>query len=730
MSNGSEVTAGESLNRKLHRLFDALILVWIVLAGFRPVMDNVDLGWHIAQGRWIVHHLSFYRYDLLNYPNFGHSIIHEYPLFQVILYLFWSIGWWGPCLLTAAAYAFLVWALIRAARHFDLGPSCLPPLAIGIMLLYFQVAFPLRPHLATYLGVILLGIFLLRHRNETSWTTFWPMALLQVAWTNSHSGFVLGPAMVALFGAEITLRNALRDRSIPWATLRTWVPAFLLILLACFVNPHGWLRFEPPFYQDSLESIRAYVDEMQPLDGLYATIYNDLSILSLFLIIAAVFFRRGAVSITFLIFAFFFYHQAHEIRKAWPIFGLFIPLIVLSTGAFSSSFALRKPHSWLSVVGHSLVLITTVFAIGLQLSPSMPVSIVSRWRQFDEGRSEQSYAAAAWMKANHIEGRLFHRCEDGGLLQMEGYDHGETFADTGFGKYDEDFIHEVGVVNERPAAIPLYLNAYHPDFVVCSTFCYRWPYYLRAVGWQPIFYSPNSSVWARPGTRPDLARVKDEDIETIFDHDIEVNGLPEDRRLLGRNLIALNSFGLEEFAFEKLTSLPEDLHHTPWYWEAARFMCLSQPQFSMAHLTKLDTEAWQLHDDALTAEFRAYASTMNAKEDDTLRILESIPPDQLSNFTAELLVKIYIARHDPRALALAQRTDCFDLRNGHHWQLLAQAEEQAGAPYTAAHAWQKAIFYCPDDPDLIATATAFANKYRNAEVFLAIANSTAIYGQK
>jgi tetratricopeptide (TPR) repeat protein len=730
VSNGSEVTAGESLNRKLHQLFVALILIWVVLAGFRPMMDNVDLGWHVAQGRWIVQHFSFYRYDLLNYPNLGHPIIHEYPFFQIILYLFWCLGWWGPCLLTAAAYAILVWVLIRAASQFDLGASCLPPLAIGLMLLCFQVAFPLRPHLATYFGVILLGIFLLRHRNETSWTTFWPMALLQVAWTNSHSGFVLGPAMVALFGAELTVRNTLRDRSIPWATLRTWVPAFLLILLACFVNPHGWARFGPPFYQDSLESIRAYVGEMEPLNGFLASFYGDLSLFSLFIILGAILFRRGAVAFTFLIFAFFFYHQALEVKKAWPVFGLFIPLIVLSTGAFSSSFALRKPLRWLSVAGHAVISVIVAACIGMELSPSLPTSLSSMWQQYDQGRTELSLDATAWMKANHIEGRLFHRCEDGGMLQMEGYDHAETFADTGFGKYDEAFIHEIGVVNERPAAIPLYLNAYHPDFVVCSTFCYRWPYYLRSAGWQPIFYSPNSSVWALTGTRPDLVPVKDNEIEAIFDHDIEVNGRPLDSRLFGRNLIALNSFGLENFAFEKLTSLPKDLHHTPWYWEAARFMCFSEPPFSAAHRRQLFDEATQLHDDVLTAEFRAYFHSAFGRDDDALCILESIPSAQLSNFTAELLLKIYVARHDPRALPLARRTDCFDIRNGHHWQLLAQAEEQAGHTDAADRAWQKAVFYYPDDPTLLSAAAAFAEKNHDASLSEAINATSTVYGQR
>ncbi len=738
MSNASEVSLGERLNGKLHRLFVALILLWVVLSGFRPMMDNVDLGFSVAQGRWMIEHGAFYRQDHFNYPNLGHPVVDEYPLFQVILYLAWSLGWWGPCILTAAAYALLVGALIRAARFFGLETSSLPPMAIGLMLLFFQVSFLLRPHLVTYLCVIFLGIFLLRHRHATDWKIFWPIALLQIAWTNSHSAFVVGPAVVGLFGAEMTLRHAIRDRAIPWTTIRTWLAAFIFLLLACFVNPYGWERFGPPFYQNGMEEGRAYVGEMQPLGGGLAILYRNFTIVAVVVVELAVFFRRGAVCYTFLIFAFFFYFEALTLKKAWPVFGLFVPLLVISTGAFSSSAALRKPMPWLSLIGHAIVSVLVASGIYLEVAPSFPTSIFTMWREYDHGRTELSLESAAWMKTNHVEGRLLHRCEDGGMLQMQGFDHGEVFADTGWAKFDLPFIHDIGVVSERPAQLPVYLTAYQPDYVICGTFCYRWPYYLRQNGWRLIFYSPNSSVWKRPldaqrrnqsDLRPDLPEINNSEIETSFDHDIALNGMPSDTRLFGRNVIALNSYGLEDFAFAKLTSLPKNLHHTPWYWEAARFMCISQPEFSPAHRQALLTEAGQLHDDSVTAEFRAYALYADGDTDGALKILESIPPSQLGNYTAELLLKIYLERHQPQALALAQRTDCWDLRNGHHWQYLAQAEEQAGDPAAAARAWKKAVFYCPDDPALLTAAAAYAAKYHDDQLSRAIEATTHPYGE-
>jgi tetratricopeptide (TPR) repeat protein len=714
------------LNEKLYRLFAALVLLYVVISGFAPMMNQVDLGWQVAQGRWIVHHAAPYSTDVLNYPNLDHAVINEYPLFEVVLYAATCLGWWGPCLLTALTYATVVGVLLRATRTSRMETSSLPMLAIGLMLLFFQIAFPLRPHIATYLGVTVLGTYLLRHREAKNWTCFWPMALLQVAWTNCHSAFVLGPVMVGLFGAEITLRRWWSAKAFPWATAQTGAGAFLFILLACFVNPYGWARFYPPLFQDSLESIRAYVGEMEPLTGGLATICAGLSIGAVIVVAAAMVRRGGALCFSFLIVAVLLWVQAQSVNKAWPAFGLFVPLLVLSSGTFSP--AERRTASWPGVFALFTATVLVALALASRVDWQRNSSLSRQWQEYDAGRSELSLEATEWMQANHIAGRLFHRCEDGGWLQMNGFDHGETFADTGFGKYDEAFIHEVGLVNERPALVPHFVQAYQPDFVVSGNFCYQWPFYLRQWGWRLVFYSPNSSVWARPGVRPDLPTITETEVMASFDHDLAAHGFPVEVKLYGRNVLALHSLGLEDFAIAELTGLPPEYHHAPWYWEAARFICFAVPPASAAHRGAFLHEAETLRDDAVTAEFRAYAYHDKGDVDGALRILQGIPLDQIGNYAATLLLKIELDRNLPGALDLARRMDSFDLRNGWHWEYLAQAEERAGHIDAARVAWRKAVFYYPDDGALLAAACTFAAKYQDDALTQAVANSSMVYG--
>ena len=532
--------------------------------------------------------------------------------------------------------------------------------------------------------------------------------------------------MVALFGAEMIIRQWIAARVFPLASVRTWFCAVVLVALACFVNPYACERFYLPFYQDQLESIRAYVGEMEPLSGGMENVFADVTSVAALVLLTALLSRRGVTAYSFLLLAIFFYVQAQSVQKAWPVFGVFIPLVILCGGVFSKSTVPREFGAWLNVTGHFMLTVLVGIALVLALNPAMRPSLYAQWREHDHARSELSLKAVEFMRAHGVQGRLFHRCEDGGWLQQAGFDHGETFSDTGFGKYDEAFIHEVGLVNERPAFVPHYLAAYRPDYVVCSTFCYQWAYYLRMNGWRLIFYSPNSSLWARPELRPDLPTVSNAEIAAAFDRDLADNGMP-DARLFGRNVIALNSHGLEDFAFAKLTGLPAEDHHASWYWEAARFLCFADPSFSPEHRDALFHEAESVG--PTTAEFRAYYKYYAAGDaDSAFFILNEIPTDQLSNYEAELLLRIELERKMPEALALARRNDRFDLRNGHHWQYLAQAEEQFGSLDAARAAWRKAVFYYPDDAALIKAATDFAAKHNDAALAQAIAGSGNVYG--
>jgi hypothetical protein len=395
---------------------------------------------------------------------------------------------------------------------------------------------------------------------------------------------------------------------------------------------------------------------------------------------------------------------------------MFLPLLVLSSGALGRSpggsallFLAKLPANFM------LAAIMAMALVG-RINPALPSSVPATWRDYEEGRSELSLRAVAWMQARGLAGRLFHRCEDGGWLQEAGYDHGETFGDTGYGKYDEATIRLIAMAGERPLLLPRFLAAYRPAYVVGDNFTYTWPYFLRQAGWRLIFYSPYSTVWTQPGTRPDLPTVSPAEIEAAFDGDVAAHGLPVGVTAYGRSILDLNSMGLEDFAFAKLTGLPKNFHRTSWYWEGARIMCFDTPAFSLAHRQQLFAEAAALHDDALTADFRAHVLNAMGDSEGARKILAPLSAGPMGSPASDLLLRIELDQDRPEALALAERRGGFDLRDGWHWALSARAEERAGHEQAALTAWRKAVFYYPDEPAIVAEARAFAGRYQAADL--------------
>ena len=596
------------------------------------------------------------------------------------------------------------------------------------MMLYLESVSTLRPHLVTYTCLAVMGVFLLRHRELVRWQEMWPLLPLQVAWTNCHSGFVLGPLLVGGFGLEMALRKSCRQERPAWPVLRLWGIAFLLVLASCLVNPSGWARFYPPFYQGGLESIRAYVFEMQPRLGVLGSIFTGVGAVTGAAVLPFILCRRGAFSYCFLALTALFFFESLSVQKSWPIFGILLPLTVVSCGVFGPPEARSRLTGWPSFTGNLLLasLLAAMFWFRMGAGAASPGSLSTAWSDYQLGRRDLPYPAVKWMVEKGIEGRLLHRCEDGGFLQLIGYDRGQTFGDTGFGKYDEKQIHLVAMLGERPGLLPLYVAAYHPSFILCNNYCFGWPVQLRRLAWRLIFFSPYSEVWAAPGVRTDLPAISDAEVEATFARDWSQHGRPHDIAVVGRSIVTLNSLGLQDFARGKLNELPSGLHQLAFYWEAASIMCFEDPPLPAAQRQQFFQEATALREDDLTAGFRAQVLDQNGDQDDARKILEAVPRPQFTPHAADLLLKIDNEQKRPEALALAQQRSLFELRDGRHWEYLAQAEERAGHTKQATRAWKQAVFYFPDDAQLMAGAKVFVTAHPDAALEKAVSASTNV----
>lgn len=203
----------------------ALLLLLAALA-WRSVVD-IDVGIHLAGGRWIAEQRALPQLDPFTYTAAEHAYVAYHWLFQLALLACWNAaGVFGAVALRFAlllATGLLLLASVRAR-----GTSAAPAALIGCLaLLAAEWRFTLRPELVSWcLAAAMLCV--LEQRERRRW--LWLLPLIEIVWANTHV-HVLGLAIIACYALE----DAVRARTLR----RPLVGIGLLAALATLVNPYG-----------------------------------------------------------------------------------------------------------------------------------------------------------------------------------------------------------------------------------------------------------------------------------------------------------------------------------------------------------------------------------------------------------------------------------------------------------------------------------------------------------
>lgn len=223
------------------RLGPALVLLLAAVLGIRR-LDNTDTWWHLAAGRWIVHHRSIPALDPLSSTVPDHRWINVQWLFDVVLYGLHQLG--GPDLLVvASALAYtgaVALLLVNLRRH--VGDVATTVLGLAAVLVA-QERFAIRPEMATYLLLQVLLWLYATGREPTS-RRLWLVPAVMCVWANCHSLFSVGVVVIACQIAG-TLLGALPVLPAGWRTpldagvRRRIVASGLAGVATTAVNPFG-----------------------------------------------------------------------------------------------------------------------------------------------------------------------------------------------------------------------------------------------------------------------------------------------------------------------------------------------------------------------------------------------------------------------------------------------------------------------------------------------------------
>ena len=233
-----------------------LVLANAVAASLRTVSD-LDMGWHLATGRWVVQHHAIPSTDVLSYTSVGQHWIYS-PFADVLLYLTYRVA--GYPGLSALCLLVCVMTVAYLVRRRDLASLVLAMFAIN------PIAFRAAPR-ADLFSALFLAIFLgeLWDFHRGAGKRLWVLPLAMLIWVNFHPGFILG---LAVIGAYLTFEAGemffAGRRDAAQLRLRTTCPWLAGTIAITLINPWGINLYLASFALSGVQGGQAAAWEFSP----------------------------------------------------------------------------------------------------------------------------------------------------------------------------------------------------------------------------------------------------------------------------------------------------------------------------------------------------------------------------------------------------------------------------------------------------------------------------------
>jgi tetratricopeptide (TPR) repeat protein len=408
-------------SKRLFYLLGSIAIVYAFVAGFKTI-NEFDLGWQMATGRWIVQHHQIPSTEVFSYTAAGQPWIYPVGAGLIFYWLYLAGGYWLITWFVAIAGACTIALLLRR------GSAITAALAI--------LAVPLIASRATARAEIFTVILftatlsLLWEQRETGKARLWLLPLMMIAWVNLHPGFIAGLGLLAAYaGFEIFdfFNSARRDAA--KARLRGALPWMGATCAATLINPWGWDVYQVLLRQEAAMGVHSeLILEWAPIPMNWTHIVRGLSPLSpddfyvLLLIVAiaaivAVVNRRIGEAILIAAAAYF------PIRHTRFV-ALFSIIVVIGAGAILTSIvpAVRKRLRYPQVLAGFGVVASVLF---VALASTRVWGMVTD-REYRSGAEIVSFGtglswffpqkAADFVERENLPGEIFSTGSEGAFM--------------------------------------------------------------------------------------------------------------------------------------------------------------------------------------------------------------------------------------------------------------------------------------------------------------------------
>ncbi|HEX3821249.1 MAG TPA: tetratricopeptide repeat protein [Candidatus Sulfotelmatobacter sp.] len=247
----------------------AFALIYAMLAGLHTLQD-FDLWWQLATGRWIAQHHQIFSTDVFSYTAFGQPWI--YPVLSgLIFYACFVLG--GYTLLSWLGAFACAGTVALLLRRNSLAVSALALVAVPL------IANRTQPRAEMFTTVLFAAFMALLWKHyQTGKALLWLLPALMVLWVNLHPGFVAGLLLCSAYVSLEVLRLAVKSqRQSAVDHLRRYWPWLALTWIATLINPWGAYIYAAVFRQQRAQSLHnLWIVEWEGIHPSWASLHQAM----------------------------------------------------------------------------------------------------------------------------------------------------------------------------------------------------------------------------------------------------------------------------------------------------------------------------------------------------------------------------------------------------------------------------------------------------------------------
>lgn len=402
----------------------ACVFLLIIVLALRLIAD-IDLGFHLRGGQWMLENHSFHRTDVYTYTVNQNEYIAMYWLYQILNYVLYTItGYAGLVILNALLIAFVFFLVFVRMKTAGIILT-LSVLTILLAVLATEIRFSMRPEIMTWIFILLMLIVLDRYFHAGKNSLFM-LVIIQVLWVNFHGLFVLGWAITGIYFVSHWVHTRRFDK-----TLLTWS---VISVCASIINPYFLKGVAFPFYLftrlQGTNIFRYAISELKspwaisaaqnvsffPTVSIYA--YYLITFVGLVLILLS--FRKRRLH-EHLLFVAFFYLSYTAIRNV-PLFVVVaIHIIALSLRDIGILYRTRLKKIRLPKILNTslpICLVVVLLLFSARVVSNAYYLSSGRANEFGAGLSVYSHptGAAEHMTQNNLHARMLNDLNTGSWL--------------------------------------------------------------------------------------------------------------------------------------------------------------------------------------------------------------------------------------------------------------------------------------------------------------------------